>query len=108
MNDTDRAVRLLVYQYFVDVGRPPTIPGEHRIEAYVIDLNFLQVQDEKQRKNFLSMITSFFLPTQDVDALIKAGRDVLINHAEFQRLVDDLDGQLPSFAENLALGTKGG
>jgi len=73
---------------------PPTLPPELDVEAYVIDVDFLHVKDAKKRKSFLSMITSFFLPSQDVDDLIEAGRDVLVNHPEFLRLVDDLDGRV--------------
>ena len=73
---------------------PPALPPEFDVEAYVIDVDFLHIEDTKKRKSFLSMITSFFLPSQDVDDLIDAGRDVLVNHPEFLRLVDDLDGRV--------------
>ena len=66
---------------------PPERPVEADFEAYVIDLNFRQIADEKARRRFMSMITSFFLPAPDVQALIEAGRKLLGEHPEFQRFL---------------------
>ncbi len=66
------------------------VPTEALVESYVIDINFRRVRDAAKRKNFLSMITSLFLPSRDVDALVQTGRDLILQHPEFRRLVDDL------------------
>ena len=68
----------------------PALPGQYDLETYVIDVNFRRVPDRKKRENLLALITSFFLPQEDVNSLIGAGCDVLINHPEFKRLRDDL------------------
>ncbi|UCE59838.1 MAG: patatin-like phospholipase family protein [Phycisphaerales bacterium] len=74
-----------------DAAVPP-MPGEAAVETYVIDLNFRQVEDSKKRLVFLSLITSLFLPPHDVKELIDAGKDLLVEHPEFERLMDDLRG----------------
>ncbi len=40
-------------------------------------------------EQLLSLVTSFFLPTEDVQTLLDAGRDLLHDHPEFQRLLRD-------------------
>ena len=74
----------------------PQPPADILIEPYVIDVNFNRVPDEHTRRSLFSMITSFFLPTQDVQTLIDAGREVLLEHPEYQRLVNDLAADRPT------------
>ncbi len=74
------------------VAAPPDVPPESRVESYVIDVNFRQIEDRKKRKNFLSMMTSLFLPSRDVEALIEAGRRLVKEHPELKRLRHDLGG----------------
>lgn len=59
-------------------------------EPYVIHLNFRDIRDRKKRQTLLSMVTSFFLPSEDVQALIEAGQSLLRKDPEFQRLLNDL------------------
>jgi len=68
----------------------PEANPEDLLEAYVIDLNFRQIKDDRKRRSLLSMITGFFLPSEDVEALIGAGQVLLREHPEFQRLMRDL------------------
>lgn len=68
----------------------PAPPASTSLDAYVIDLNFRRVRDEKQRESLLSMLTTFFLPTADVEALTRTGRTLLQEHPEFHRLMEDL------------------
>ncbi len=70
---------------------PPMPRGDHDMEAYVLDLNFRRIKDPTRRNSLLSMLTNFFLPRRDVQLLIDAGQEVLTQHPEFQRLVNDLN-----------------
>ncbi len=68
----------------------PTLPTQYDLDTYIIDVNFRRVPDRKKREDLLRVMTTFFLPKEDIDSLIRAGHDVLIHHPEFQRLRDDL------------------
>ena len=68
----------------------PAMPRQYDLETYIIDVNFRRVPDRKKRDNLLGVLTTFFLPREDIDSLISAGHDVLIDHPEFRRLRDDL------------------
>lgn len=70
----------------------PALPDESKFDAYVIDLSFRQIKDKQLMEQLLSLITGFFLPTEDVQSLLDAGRDLLHDHPEFQRLMRDLNG----------------
>ena len=60
------------------------------IEPYLVELSFDGVQQEDER-NFLNQIpTSLSLTKEQSRALSKAGRDLLKNNPEFQRLLEDL------------------
>ena len=69
----------------------PELPHGNDFETYVVDVNFHRIQDKRKRRSFLSMITSFFLPTEDVRALIDAGRDLVLKDPQFRRLMVDLE-----------------
>lgn len=68
----------------------PTRPPSSQVEAYVVDVNFHQIEDQTIRSRFMSMITSFVLPIEEVHALIEEGRHQITKHPEIQRLVRDL------------------
>ncbi|RUO65132.1 NTE family protein [Pseudidiomarina planktonica] len=60
------------------------------IEPYLIELSFDGVQQEDER-NFLNQIpTSLSLTKEQSSALAKAGRELLKDNPEFQRLLEDL------------------
>ena len=89
---------LRVHQQCEDVLRencpdaePLDVPPESRIDSYVIDLNFRQMKDAEKRKSLLSTVSSLFLPWQEVNQLIDAGRRLIKDHPEFQRLMRDLN-----------------
>ena len=71
-------------------AEPPRPPPEHEVEAYVIDLSFQDVKDKRKRRSLLSLVTCFFLPSSDVETLIEAGGELLRQHPEFRRLMQDL------------------
>lgn len=60
------------------------------VEPYFILLDFNSVV-EPERRHFLNQIpTSFSLTDEQVDELIAVGGELLRNHPEFRRLMDDL------------------
>lgn len=60
------------------------------IEPFLIEISFDGVQQEDER-NFLNQIpTSLSLTKEQASALAKAGRQLLKENPEFQRLLEDL------------------
>ena len=60
------------------------------VEPYFIQLNFRGVVDKAARDALNEIPTSFNLTDQQVDLLIKMGRDLLYKNAEFKRLLADI------------------
>ena len=84
-------------------------PGGERLTAFaselrlhVIELNFEQFEDAKEREYFLGLPTSFSLDDQQVDCLIAAGRKLLRASSEYQGLLGELGGRLHPGAEPAA------
>jgi len=69
--------------------------GGQPIECYAIEIAFATLHDETERKYFSSIPTSFNLPDESVDALIEVAGRILYSSEEFQKLVDDLGGEIP-------------
>ncbi len=65
------------------------------LEQYLIVVDFQQIADDAERRRFMSMPTSFFLPRKDVDDLIAIGQSLLTDHPEFRRLMRDLGPTTP-------------
>lgn len=63
---------------------------QHKVEPYFIQLNFKDVKDEVARDKLNEIPTSFNLTDEQVDLLIKAGRDLLYENPEFKRLLSDI------------------
>ena len=57
------------------------------IGFYFIEVNFSEIEDEEERDYLKKLPTSFVLADEAVDHLIQAGRSILRNNAEFQRLL---------------------
>jgi hypothetical protein len=68
----------------------PERPAGSTVETYFIDVNFRRLQDRTERERLLAMPTSFVLESEQVDALIKAGRELIAEHPELRRLLGDL------------------
>lgn len=66
------------------------IAAKQDIKVYLIEINFQQAEDETERAYLNGLPTSLNLPDKDVDRLRQAGRRLLRNHPEFQRLLQDL------------------
>jgi NTE family protein len=70
--------------------------GGQPIEFHAIEVSFSALRDEEERKYFSSIPTSFNLPDETVNALIEVAGRVLYNSEDFQKLVNDLGGCVPS------------
>jgi len=60
------------------------------VDAYFIRLSFDQIDDPELRRYINQIPTSFALTDPEVDSIIKAGRDLLRENPEFQRLLRDI------------------
>jgi len=63
---------------------------DHTVTPYLITLDFESIADAGKRSVFNNMATSFSLPAEEVDALKQAGRRLLRESEEFQRLLAEL------------------
>ena len=59
------------------------------IEAYFIQIRFDDVSDPEERAFLNEIPTNFSLEKEEADALIKAGRELLRGHPEFQRFIQE-------------------
>jgi NTE family protein len=60
------------------------------VRVYIPELSFESIADAREREFFNDIPTSFNLPDETVDRLIGAGRRLLRESPDFQRLVADL------------------
>jgi len=67
---------------------PP--PALKAMKFYIIEVNFENIADPKEREEFLSLPTSFKLEPAVVDRLIQKGGDLLRRSPEFNELLKDL------------------
>jgi hypothetical protein len=81
-------------------------PTELRL--HVIELNFEQLQDPKEREFFLGLPTSFSLTNRQVNCLIAAGRKLLRASSDYQDLLQELGGRPQPGAESAAEFPPGG
>ena len=63
------------------------------ITPYFIQVDFEAIHDPDKRQFFNNIATSFSLPSDEVDYLIKAARKLLRKNPEFKRLVRDIKGK---------------
>ena len=75
------------------------LEGEEEIRLYQIELDFMKVKDPSRMRSLLSLPTSFSLHKDVVGELRQTARTLLYESAEFQRLIDDLDGTYPDMQE---------
>ncbi len=61
------------------------------VEPYFIEISFAGVQQEQQRLLLNQIPTGLALTPEQADALIQAGRELLHNHPDFQRLLQQLN-----------------
>ena len=63
---------------------------ENPLTLYFIEVSFAEVKDSPLKKFFNAIPTSFFLEDEQVDKLIEAGRQLLRDNPDFQRLLADI------------------
>ena len=61
------------------------------VTSFFITLDFENLTNEKMRKLFNNMATSFSLPGNEVDSLIKAGNSLLEDSPEFKKFVGQIN-----------------
>ena len=78
--------------------KPPVLPTAAPLRTCLVEVDFEALRDEKTRRRFLDLPTTFALPREDVDALIAIGKDLLEKSPAFQRLLKALAGAPPPTA----------
>jgi hypothetical protein len=73
-------------------GKMPT-PPPYVAEASAIYVGFDQLKDEKERREFLNLPTTFALPKEDVDKLRRVGPRILDQSESYQELCRELKCQ---------------
>lgn len=66
--------------------------ADRTVTPYSVSVGFIDIASPEEEKFFNSIPTSFSLSEEQVDRLILAGRELLRNNPEFQRLLADLAG----------------
>lgn len=69
--------------------------GTGRVKLYPIFVNFTNFTDPDERKFFLNLPTSFFLPNDDIDRIRLAGHRLLRQNQAYQHLLRDLGVTVP-------------
>jgi NTE family protein len=60
------------------------------VKPHVIEVSFDVIDDDGQRSYFKQLPTSFTLKHEEVDRLREAGRSILLESPDFQRLIRQL------------------
>jgi NTE family protein len=63
------------------------------MQTFLVDVSFENFPDEQDRRYFKRIPTSFKLSDHQVDELIWAGRELLLQSADYKRLVESLGGK---------------
>ncbi len=63
------------------------------ISFYIIEVTFDALKDESERIYLKGLPTSLKLPSEAVDRLRKAAKEILTSSEEFQRLLRDLENK---------------
>lgn len=82
---TTELVRESLVRWTEDMSSP-----DQSVTPYFIDVGINQVDDPKLKLFLNKVPTAFTLSDEEVDALIKSGRDLLRNNPVFQQLLADL------------------
>jgi len=60
------------------------------VEPYFIEIDFKRITQARRRLLFNQIPVSFSLQKEQVDDLIKVGRELLLNNAEFKRFIENM------------------
>jgi NTE family protein len=63
------------------------------MQTFLLDVSFENFPDERDRRYFKRIPTSFKLSDRQVDELIWAGRELLLDSADYKRLVESVGGK---------------
>lgn len=66
---------------------------QNAVESYFIKFGFKDLQSKEQKKFFNNIPTSFSLSQEQVNRLIKAGRQLIRDNTHYQRLLKDIKGK---------------
>ena len=72
-------------QWAKSVSTPDSV-----VTPYHVRVRFIDIDSPKKRLFFNRIPTSFSLSEEQIDQLILAGRELLRNNAEYQRMLTDL------------------
>jgi NTE family protein len=64
---------------------------EQAVDSYFVEIDFNGFPQAERRLYFNQVPTNFSLTEEQVDDLIAAGRELLVNNTEFQRFIKDLE-----------------
>jgi len=82
---------LLLVQSLLDTWSRDLSNRDHPVEYYFVNVSFDNFKDEARRRYFKRLPTSFVLTHRQVDDLEKAGRELLRESREYQKLVEALN-----------------
>jgi NTE family protein len=63
------------------------------MQTFLLDISFENFPDGRDRRYFKGIPTSFKLSDRQVDELIWAGRELLLDSPDYKRLVKSVDGK---------------
>ena len=92
-NDTMELLRRNVREWSMEVKRRRG--KDFPIDFYIIEVSFMALPDDEERSYFTTIPTKLSLPEETVDRLREVAGRILYDSKEFQKLVHDLDGEIP-------------
>ncbi|VGO23455.1 patatin-like phospholipase family protein [Pontiella sulfatireligans] len=90
MSRYTKATEELMKERMVQWGEELSTP-DRPVSVHMIHVRFDDVVDEEEREFLNTIPTSFSLTDEQVDALIKAGRELLRNQPEFKKLIQEFN-----------------
>jgi len=84
----------LLYRYAQDWTYEDEAQGKKPIEFFIIHVTFHRLPDKAEQEYFLDIPTALELPVQQVDKLREVAGRLLNADSEFQRLLQNLRGQI--------------
>ena len=83
---------LLLTQELLQNARSEAQSAGRALDTFLVEVSFENFPDEADRRYFKGIPTSFRLSDHQVDELVWAGRDLLLDSSEYGRLVETLSG----------------
>lgn len=96
VNEFNEETRLISGCKALAVAKGPKcaldIPAPHQVEFFAIEVAFEYIESDEERRWFKNLPTTFKLPRETVDRLRAAGREILDQDKEYQKLIEELGG----------------